>query len=555
MLCAKTILFDSTPNSTRISQKNTTGFCEANVLNPTPILCDNICNDFAESMISIVSSNKCNFTQTFIAGFSTSWTQTCRRFLSSEFTKTTPCTRASSWDANSCGFGLDQMDKAREFCKNSSAECCSRLAIATASPTPAASSQSNGSALTPAVIGTISAVILIAIVVAIVVIMNYYRKKQRTEHVMVATHAKARLDRMEETIQTIAHTNTTSSYTRRNTPSAAAPPSITAPSPAGGTSSSHLAAAVASSSSTVAPSTALAPDSTFSALWKVITPYEPQMGDEVLLQPGEFIVLETIYNDGWARGTNQNTRMFGYLPMACLEPIDSAPVSVHDREADVPTAAASAANTAFAPEARNSINSATLQNLTMTNISRYDAGATLSTYNNEQGLMYPTMPNSSGAPGSHMTYAGYGSMGSGVGTFSHTASGTGSQGVGQSYAQAMPHQGFSPSHGGGFGGSGGLGWSPAPESIQTPSVGGSRESTSTNQQQQYGYQAPGSGYSRQNPFSMLDGSQGAPASSSADTGVDTDGRSARGSDRSSRPVMSALGSLARSNGDSTMERL
>jgi len=70
----------------------------------------------------------------------------------------------------------------------------------------------------------------------------------------------------------------------------------------------------------VDPTGASFSDHTFGGSWRVVTAYEPQMEDEVRLNVGEEVNLETIYNDGWARGTNLVTGVSGYLPMACLQP-------------------------------------------------------------------------------------------------------------------------------------------------------------------------------------------------------------------------------------------
>ncbi|KAJ3219081.1 hypothetical protein HDU67_002737 [Dinochytrium kinnereticum] len=551
IMCAKAVVIDSTPTLAQISSNNVAGRCTANIARPAPVLCPGICENFAESFIAILSSTRCRLTPAAISSIAATWTGFCQQFSNGSYNRTIACSTASTSEASSCGFGSTRIADARAFCQSSSDECCARLpplststiiTIATSSVSisttipPTSSSTPNESAaaasgVSPAVIGAISGVILAAIAAVAIFAVGYYRKRQRKEESMVVAHNKARMDRLEETIQTIANTNNSSSAsTMRNTNSF----TVSSASPALGTSN----AVATSAASTAAPSTALAPESTFSALWTVVTAYEPQMDDEVLLQVGEFVVLETIYNDGWARGTNQSTRMFGYLPMACLEPMDSVPIPVHDREADLPAAAVSAANTAFAPEVRNSINSATLQHLTMTNTSRYEGAGTLSTYDNNNRRSYLNAPNNSTSY--HDLSNPLGRNGNDVSTVQNPGS------ISQdSLPPPRPSFNSSAVYGSGSG-QYGSGSEPVhrPETVQSLPYGSSPYTSSSHHPQK---DAAALGYSSQSPFSRLDGSQGVATSEGS-------GEGDRRSYVSGRPVMSALGSLARSNDGSTLDR-
>eukprot|EP00842_Homolaphlyctis_polyrhiza_P002656 jgi/Hompol1/3391/HPOL_006538-RA len=50
--------------------------------------------------------------------------------------------------------------------------------------------------------------------------------------------------------------------------------------------------------------------------------YRPQMSDEMQLNIGDQVILESIWSDGWAQGYNLTTRERGTLAIAVL---DSAP--------------------------------------------------------------------------------------------------------------------------------------------------------------------------------------------------------------------------------------
>ncbi|KAL2917338.1 hypothetical protein HK105_203002 [Polyrhizophydium stewartii] len=54
----------------------------------------------------------------------------------------------------------------------------------------------------------------------------------------------------------------------------------------------------------------------------VTTDYEPSASDELRLRVGDSIVLDLLFNDGWAKGKNETTRQEGILPVACITQID-----------------------------------------------------------------------------------------------------------------------------------------------------------------------------------------------------------------------------------------
>ncbi|KAJ3104581.1 hypothetical protein HDU97_009093 [Phlyctochytrium planicorne] len=611
ILCGRAVLIASTPKR---GATDTSSFCPANIASPPPALCAPICDDFATSFLAVLRGPKCGFNATQTRPTAKDLQQLCENFLTVD--QVTPCTKASSEDATTCGFGKFNLDDAETYCAQSkSSPCCADLVSAskptvtstaptsiTSAPVSTQTSSSDaapsGSVLTPAVAGALSAVILAAIATGALFIYSYYRKKQKAEQAMVAAHAKARMERLEEAVlgqptSTSSETGRTggvsslSSETRinsvaatRSTPGATPQPQAVSSPPQPTSASQYSYSQDGSklgvgptipSGLSAAPSTDLTPDSTFSALWRVVTAYEPQMEDEVLLQHGDYVILETIYNDGWARGTNQGNRMFGYLPMACLEPIDSEPIPIHDREADLAIAAVSAANTNFAHEVRNSINSQTLRNLTMTNLSRYEAGNTLSTYNGIGGGSF-ILPSSSGGGASGQTSQGYPanmqpmrmppqafSTLSGAETLSLTALDSGSVDPATSNVQGYNsnalyeglgamNQGVAsmnppvPSGGIGMGGPSG-----SPYTGPNPTPGGMSTHSAKNSMNM----APSSSPSviPNNPFERLM----QPPSTQSDTESGVAGSVTSGSDRS-RPVLSALGSLARSNDDSTLDR-
>ncbi|KAJ3152220.1 hypothetical protein HDU89_001439 [Geranomyces variabilis] len=47
--------------------------------------------------------------------------------------------------------------------------------------------------------------------------------------------------------------------------------------------------------------------------------YQPAAEDEVQLKVGDRIRMDLLFNDGWAKGTNESTGQQGLLPVACLQ--------------------------------------------------------------------------------------------------------------------------------------------------------------------------------------------------------------------------------------------
>ncbi|KAI8846289.1 hypothetical protein BC829DRAFT_398865 [Chytridium lagenaria] len=45
------------------------------------------------------------------------------------------------------------------------------------------------------------------------------------------------------------------------------------------------------------------------------TKYEPRLEDEVTLRVGDVVVVERMYNDGWAFGTNETLGLSGAFPL------------------------------------------------------------------------------------------------------------------------------------------------------------------------------------------------------------------------------------------------
>ncbi|KAJ3113034.1 hypothetical protein HDU96_003844, partial [Phlyctochytrium bullatum] len=418
VLCAQTVAVLSSPTRAQVDAgEDTSTFCTQNV-NSTAAICPQPCDAFAASFVSIVTSSACNLTATQREALTRSWSNFCGRFRGNVYgSASLPCTSGSSLEASSCGFGSTRLPTARTYCttSNTTDPCCvvvagttttittrstttaiATSAAATTDPTTPAPATSSGG-ISPALAGAISAVCLVAVAALVVFGIMYHRRRQKSAHALVAAHQKARMDRLEERIQNLTGTGATSTVASSTALSGVAaskdvPPVPTVPSAPSVASNNALVPTPSVVASSAAASTVMPGEATFSALWRVVEAYEPQMGDEVLLQPGELVVLETIYNDGWARGTNQSTRMFGYLPLACLTPVDAGASSttagslpssttpaggvpdLHDRDvSDLPaSAAAAAAHTSYAAGVRHSMQSATLRNLTMTNLSRFD---------------------------------------------------------------------------------------------------------------------------------------------------------------------------------------
>lgn len=50
--------------------------------------------------------------------------------------------------------------------------------------------------------------------------------------------------------------------------------------------------------------------------------YDPVAPDELALKVGQVVVLDLLFNDGWAKGRNEHTGQDGILPVACLKAIE-----------------------------------------------------------------------------------------------------------------------------------------------------------------------------------------------------------------------------------------
>ncbi|KAL1924351.1 uncharacterized protein VTP21DRAFT_7386 [Calcarisporiella thermophila] len=49
--------------------------------------------------------------------------------------------------------------------------------------------------------------------------------------------------------------------------------------------------------------------------------YDPQMEDEIQLVPGDRLVVERVFDDGWALGIHLTTSQQGFFPMVCIMPV------------------------------------------------------------------------------------------------------------------------------------------------------------------------------------------------------------------------------------------
>jgi hypothetical protein len=52
-----------------------------------------------------------------------------------------------------------------------------------------------------------------------------------------------------------------------------------------------------------------------------IRDYTPIASDEVQLVVGDIVVLDLLFNDGWAKGKNESNKITGVLPVSCIEEI------------------------------------------------------------------------------------------------------------------------------------------------------------------------------------------------------------------------------------------
>ncbi|KAI9364461.1 hypothetical protein DFJ73DRAFT_792627 [Zopfochytrium polystomum] len=315
LLCVQTVLFDSTPLA---ATPNVNG-CAQNVQNPTPTMCSDVCSAFASSYLGVLSNTSfCKFSNSYINQATANYNALCKAMSDGTYASPTAnCTSGNTWDATSCGYGLDKLDQARAYCKTSAGQadsCCKRVSTGaivtpTASSSPSASSTpvDSGSSSNPALIGGIAGAILVLVIVAVASVFIFIRKQKKDAKKKEEDAARRQLDRLEAAV---------SEQSKAAVVAAAA-------AAAAATVTNHNTSSTGSEN-VVVESGASFNETTFGAVWKVITAYEPQIDDEVRLEIGHEVALETVYNDGWARGVNRSTGDAGYLPMACLAPASSA---------------------------------------------------------------------------------------------------------------------------------------------------------------------------------------------------------------------------------------
>ncbi|KAJ3155761.1 hypothetical protein HDU86_004230 [Geranomyces michiganensis] len=75
----------------------------------------------------------------------------------------------------------------------------------------------------------------------------------------------------------------------------------------------------ASSSSAGLTAAGLSVTSVLEKKYVVRHEYQPAAEDEVQLKVGDRIRMDLLFNDGWAKGTNETTGQQGLLPVACLQ--------------------------------------------------------------------------------------------------------------------------------------------------------------------------------------------------------------------------------------------
>ncbi|KAJ3169334.1 hypothetical protein HK101_011491, partial [Irineochytrium annulatum] len=358
MACAEAVTFISVgPLDTR----NVTLSCDQNfALAVKPgVVCPSVCNAYVSSIIAAINDPAAGCSGDF-ADFERQASGACTYLNSAKYDPnfaTGKCFPGNAFESRTCGFA--NVADAQTYCKQNADSCCSFVpnapvvAIPTTSSTPAAAaatSSTNSATITPATLGAITGVILALVLAVVVAVVYVIQRKHKRQLAITNATSKARIDRIEESLRESSTMPSTmdnrsgahllsvaggngqhSPNTLNNSAQSSISNSHLHPNGSNGSAQmQHMGSSTAASVvNSIPPSTHLT-DATFSAVWTVITAYNPQMEDEVLLQPGEMVILETIYNDGWARGTNQTSNMFGYLPMACLEPVDQPAVSVFD---------------------------------------------------------------------------------------------------------------------------------------------------------------------------------------------------------------------------------
>ncbi|KAJ3286577.1 hypothetical protein HDU76_007957 [Blyttiomyces sp. JEL0837] len=401
-MCSRAVILDSTP------QAGTTvpGSCALNsdIANPPPPLCFSSCDAFANDYLALLGNSQLcpGVTTAILSNIRTSATNVCRSFSDGYYSLVNNCTLGTTKDQTSCGFGPTRLDQARDYCsKNQNADpCCALLPVSTTSttqsqttsPTVSTSPTNTGnnsgsgssSSVSPALLGGITGGIVVVVIAVVLILYSLKRQKKKQKEAVEKAATKAQLDRIESVMATGAGAGGTMNGTLASGLTMVHPPpplgpwgldqNNMVPPPGSEYNGSHHVpsigggipmysavggAIVPGASGTVSGSSATGAslsETTFATVWRVVNSYEPVMDDEVRLIIGDEVVLETIYNDGWARGTNNSTMVFGYLPMACLSP-------VHNATSSNPTSAAS--------PGLNDIHSQS--HLTMTNRSRHES--------------------------------------------------------------------------------------------------------------------------------------------------------------------------------------
>ena len=167
-----------------------------------------------------------------------------------------------------CGFATQQLSI--DFCKSNPSDTCCKSTV-TVSPSPAATAgpaaqQSSSSIFTPVVIGAGCAILFVILLLALTLFIIAKRRAS---------------PELEDGPKIMSKSSKLSDFSNDGLPAAA-------------------------------------PTSPMSEVMYVIFEYTANLFDEVTLNVGDQIAVKAKFDDGWAAGTNINTKQEGSFPLACV---------------------------------------------------------------------------------------------------------------------------------------------------------------------------------------------------------------------------------------------
>ncbi|KAJ3168432.1 hypothetical protein HK101_011631, partial [Irineochytrium annulatum] len=328
MACANAVTFDS-------------GTCDQNVASPPQVVCNNVCIAYANSVIAAIRDpiTRCNYNHSEISNFTQSFNGTCLLLNSAKYDPyfgiAGKCVAyGNALESKTCGFTT--LSDARAYCAQKADDaCCSLVAgvqipATTTSAVTAASTNPNRApsvtissaattpspTITPAALGAITTVILLVIFVAVAAACYYIRRKHRRRPAVISAISKANPDDYGNALSETRTSSTTDRSTAQMTSAVSGqntPRSIYNSQSSVANSFSHATESFSVRRTPQPPpmppiNRTLLPaihnplppstnptDATFGVFWRVVTAYNPQMEDEIVLLPGELVLLDTIY--------------------------------------------------------------------------------------------------------------------------------------------------------------------------------------------------------------------------------------------------------------------